>query len=198
MRRNAQQKSQVKTRTIKRVNNNPSTRMPSLIPAFPGQVVKMFKLEATPLNISTTVTTGVIAQVFAVKASNIANFATRFGVLFEEYRIVRAKFTVKNYASTNPGLFVHWVDEKQTTNPTSAEALQKSLKSFSASSPSPHVITWTSNDPLDLQYIDIGTTATELATYKIYTDNAFFGSSIVATAYACVVPEFWIQFRGYN
>ncbi len=172
--------------------------MPKLTAAYPGQVVKAFKLEAAPLTVSTTVTTGVIASVYAVKASNIANFATRFGVLFEEYRIVRARFHVRNFSSTNPGLFVHWVDEKQTGNPTSAEALQKSMKSFSASSPSPHTITWTSNDPLDLQYIDIGTTSTELCTYKIYTDNTFFGSSTVATAYATIVPEFWVQFRGYN
>lgn len=168
------------------------------MPAYNGQVVKMFKLEATPQTVSTTVTTGVIAQVFAVKASNIANFATRFGALFEEYRIVKAKFSVKCFSSTNPGLLVHWVDEKQTANPTSAEALQKTVKSFSASSPSPHVLTWVSNDPLDLQFIDIGTLTTELCTYKLYTDTAFFGSSIVATAYATIFVEFWVQFRGYN
>jgi hypothetical protein len=189
------QKKKQLTRPVKGVKIN---RLPALIPAFPGQVTKSFKLEATPLTIVTTVTTGVIAQVFAVKASNIANFATRFAPLFEEYRIVRARFTVRCFSSTNPGLLIHWIDEKQTAAPTSAEALQKSMKSFSASSPSPHVITWTANDPLDLQYIDTGTTATELATYKIYTDNALFGSSIVVTAYATVVPEFWVQFRGYN
>jgi hypothetical protein len=191
-------KNQKKKQLARPIKGAKINRLPALIPAFPGQVVKSFKLEATPLTITTTVTTGVIAQVFAVKASNIANFATRFGALFEEYRIVRARFTVRCFSSTNPGLLIHWIDEKQTANPTSAEALQKSMKSFSASSPSPHVITWTANDPLDLQYIDIGTTSTELATYKIYTDNALFGSSIVATAYACVAPEFWVQFRGYN
>jgi hypothetical protein len=178
--------------------NKSTTRLPPLLQAYNGQLVKQFKVEATPLTVLTTVTTGVIAQVFAVKASNVANFATRFGALFEEYRIVKAKFTFKCFSSTNPGLFIHWVDEKQTANPTSAEALQKSVKSFPASSPSPHVLTWIANDPLDLQYVDIGTTSTELCTYKVYTDNTLFGSSIVATAYGTVFPEFWIQFRGLN
>lgn len=193
-----------KTRKISKKNgpnrrsSNSLTKITALLPAYPGQVVKQFKVEASPLLLTTTVTTGVIAQVYAVKANNIANFATRFGVLFEEYRIVKARFTVKCFASTNTGLFVNWVDEKQTGNPTSTEALQKSLKAFACSSPSPHVLTWTANDPLDLQYIDIATITTELATFKIYTDATFFGSSIIATPYAQVFPEFWVQFRGYN
>jgi hypothetical protein len=155
------------------------------------------KFEGIPLLLTTTVTTGVIAQSQNAANTSIQNFATRVGVLFEEYRIVRVKYVLKCFSSTNPGLFTHWFDEKTTTAPTSVEALQKSTKQFSASSPSPHTLVWTANDPVDLQYIDIGGTIV-VGTYKIYTDATNFGSSIVATPYAQLTSIYTIQFRGYN
>lgn len=171
--------------------------MPALLPAYPGQVTKAFVLEGIPVLLTTTVTTGVVAAIAGTSSAQIQNFATRFGPLFEEYRVVRVKFSTRCFSSTNPGLFVHWIDEKQVANPTSAEALQKSKASFNCSSPSPHTLIWTANDPLDLQYNDIGT-AVNLATYKIYTDNANFGSSVVATAYGQITLTMHVQFRGYN
>jgi hypothetical protein len=181
----------------KLLKRNKLSRLPVLLPAYPGQVTKKFVLEGTPILLTTTVTTGVIASATGSSSAAIANFATRFGATFEEYRIVRIAYTIKCFASTNPGLFVHWIDEKQVAAPTLAEAQQKSSKSFPASSPMPHTLTWTANDPLDLQFQDIGTAVNSCA-YKIYTDNANFGSSIVATAYAQIFPVFHVQFRGYN
>jgi hypothetical protein len=169
-----------------------------LIPAYPRQPVAQLVFPGLPLTVSTTVTTGVIASLYEIKASNILNFATRVGSLFEEYRIVHAKFNLLTFSSTNPGLIVDWIDEKDTSAPTSTEARQKVARAFPAALAVPHVLSWTSVDPLDLQYIDIGTTTTSLATFKIYTDNAFFGSSTTATPYFTVVPEFTVQFRGFN
>jgi len=191
---NSRKNAKPGTKTGRKINGG----IPGLQPSFPGQVVKQFKLESLPLLVTTTVTTGVIATAYSVQAANVQNFATRFGVLFEEYRIVRASFSLKCFSSTNPGLFTHWVDEKQVAAPTSAEALQKSMKSFSCASPSPHVIKWAAKDPLDLQYTDIGTTNVIPVTYKIYTDNANFGSSVVATAYGQITCDLIVQFRGYN
>jgi len=179
----------------KKILKNPAL---ALHPAFPGQVVKQFKVETFPANLNSTVATGVIALASQVSANQIQNFATRFGALFEEYRIVKCKFVMKCFSSTNPGLFVHWFDEKQNGAPTSTEALQKSFKTFSASSPIPHVITWTASDPLDLQFTDIGTLNVNPVTYKLYTDNANFGSSIVVTPYGLVTATYTVQFRGYN
>ena len=177
---------------------NKNIKIPALLPAYPGQVVKSFVLEGTPILLTTTVTTGLIAVSTTTAAlTSVQNFATRFGALFEEYRVVRVKYSIRCFSSTNPGLFTHWIDEKQSAAPTSAEALQKSNKSFSCASPSPHVLTWTANDPLDLQYQDIGSGANS-AYYKIYTDTANFGSSATATAYGQIVPTYYIQFRGYN
>lgn len=178
--------------------NRRKIKLPPNLPAFPGQVVKMMKFEGVPVLLTTTVTTGVIANIYPITVGSIANFATRVGTLFEEYRVVRVKFSVKNFSAANPGLYVHWIDEKQNTAPTLAEAQQKSSKTFSCSSPSPHTLTWKASDPLDLQYIDIGTINTVLATYKIYTDSANFGANPVATAYAQITAELYVQFRGYN
>jgi hypothetical protein len=172
--------------------------IPKLIPAYPGQVCKMFKVLGTPTTLQTTTVSGVIASAISFQASSVQNFATRFGALFEEYRIVRVAVSAKCYSQSNPGLLVHWIDEKQTAAPTSAEALQKSDKTFQASSPSPHTIKWTARDPLDLQYTDIGTINVQVATYKVYTDFTNFGSSGTVTPYLAVVPEYWIQFRGLN
>jgi hypothetical protein len=172
--------------------------MAKLIRAYPTQNTNQLVIPGAQLTVSTTVTTGVIATALTVSAGNISNFTARFGSLYEEYRIVRVKFMFKCFSSTNPGLLTHWVDEKQSAAPTLAEAAVKSKLQFSASSPSPHVLTWTAQDPLDLQYIDIGTTNVTVCTYKVYSDNAAYGSSIVATAYGTIVPTYYIQFRGLN
>jgi hypothetical protein len=176
---------------------NIKSGIPALVAAYPGQVVKQMKFEGAPLLLTTTVTTGVIAQVQNISSALIANFAARLGGLFEEYRIVRVKFLLKCFSSTNPGLMTHWLDEKQVGVPTSGEAIVKSTKQFSASSPSPHSLMWTANDPLDLQYLDIGT-VTNVASYKIYTDTANFGSSAVVTPYGQLTSQVTVQFRGYN
>lgn len=153
----------------------------------------------TPILLTSTVTTGVISTILPIRASQIFNFAARFGTTFEEYRIVRAQIKIQNFSSTNSGVFTHWIDEKDfVTAPTAAEAQQKSDRRFSCASPSPHSLEWRARDPLDLQYIDIGTSSTILAAYKIYTDSPNFGSSPVVTPYAEITGKFWIQFRGWN
>lgn len=171
--------------------------MAPLLKSYPSQVVASVKCPGVPVSYSTTVTTGVIAQTYLLNASSIQSFYSRFGSLYEEYRVVRVKFVVRCYSSTNPGLFNHWIDEKQSAAPTATEATTKSYNTFNASSPSPHMLVWTAEDPLDLQYTDIASFVT-VATYKIYTDNTSFGSSIVATPYVSVTPTFYLQFRGYN
>jgi len=196
--KNSHQANNSGFRKNKKSQKNNKNPMMVLRPSFPGQVVKQFKLEAIPGLLQTTVATGVIAGSIPVTASIIPNFATRFGALFEEYRIVKVKSMLKCFSSTNPGLFVHWFDEKQSGAPTSAEALQKSMKTFSASSPSPHTIMWTASDPLDLEFTDIGTLSVNPVSYKVYTDNANFGSSIVSTAYGQITMNITLQFRGYN
>lgn len=168
----------------------------SLVKTYPNQVVWETWLPGTPVKRTTTVTTGLIASGIAISSASIASFAARFGSTFVEYRMIRAKFKIRFFSSTNPGVVQFWLDEKSASTPTLAEAQERAVLSCSASSVDVmSELDWTSGDTLDLQYLAIGT-ATTLCTFKEYTNNANFGSSTVATDYYEVVPSFQLQFRG--
>ncbi len=190
-----QRKQQIKKNMSKTKKAKAPDTMAKLIPSFPGQVVKEFKMEALPV-IQTTSAGGALASIYEIKASNVTNFTSRFGSLFEEYRIVKAKFTFRGYSSTTSGLFIHWIDEKDASAPTLAESKAKAAAAFAPADQRPHVLVWRARDPLDLQYIDCGTTTTTLATYKIYSETTTYGTTN-STTYGCVFAEFWVQFRGY-
>jgi len=168
------------------------------LPAYAGQKCDQFKVNTNATVLTTTTTSGQISVAFTIQAGNVPSFSSRFESLFDEYRIVKARATVQCFSSTNPGMFSHWFEEKNTAVPTAADAQRNNTKVFSASNSRPHMITWVPRDPLDLQYVASGAASPVLATYKIYTDGANFGSSIVATPYAQLRMEFWIQFRGLN
>ena len=168
----------------------------ALIKSYPNQVVWETWLPGTPVKRTTTVTTGVIATGIAVSSASIQAFATRFGSTFVEYRIIRAKFRIRLFSSTNPGLLQFWLDEKSAGTPTLVEAQERAVLSCSAAAiDTMSELDWTSSDTLDLQYLAIATAST-LCTFKEYTNNANFGSSIVATDYYEVIPAFQLQFRG--
>jgi len=168
----------------------------SLIRTYPHQVCWEVWLPGIPTKFTTTVTTGVIAGTYAVISSNIGSFATRFGSTFVEYRMIRAVFKIRLFSSTNPGIIQIWIDEKSASAPTAAEAEERAVLTFSAASVDKNPeLKWISGDPLDLEYLAIGSTAT-LATFKVYTNNANFGSSVVATDYLEMIPIFQFQFRG--
>jgi len=167
-----------------------------LIRSYPRQVVWDVWLPGTPTKATTTVTTGVIAFTQSVSRNQITAFTTRFQSTFVEYRIVMARFRIRLFSSTNPGVLQVFIDEKITVNPTLVEAQERAtlILSASATDRTPELL-WTCADPLDLQY-QVITAVTQPATFKVYTDNANFGSSIVATDYFEVEPEFRVQFRG--
>lgn len=167
-----------------------------LIRSYPNQAVWQVWIPGTPTKFTTTVTTGLIAGTSIVNNANITAFATRFGSTFVEYRIIRARFRIRLFGSTNPGVLHFWMDEKSTATPTLAEANERAnlIVSASAVDRQPE-LSWTAADPVDLAYNAIGT-ALNSATFKVYTNNAQFGSSIVASDYLEVEPIFEIQFRG--
>jgi len=167
-----------------------------LRPAYPGQNVYQTKVCANPYKLTTTVTTGVISSTVAIDFSKVDNSAVRFAA-FSEYRIIKAVFNIVCCSSTNPGVAIAWIDEKSATTPTQAMAFAAKGQRFNCSSVDRnHILTWTSNDPLDLQYVALGT-APNLAFMKVYTNNAVLGSSIVATDYLIVEPTYTVQFRGF-
>jgi hypothetical protein len=128
--------------------------------------------------------------------TGISSFATRFGSTFVEYRVVRAKVKLRLFSSTNPGVLQFWYDEKSGATPTLAEANERAVLTLSAAAidRSP-TLAWTAADPLDLQYNAINVNYTPV-TFKVYTNNANFGSSIVATDYLELQVFYQLQFRG--
>jgi hypothetical protein len=155
-------------------------------------------LPGDPSVLSTTVTTGVIASIQGINSSSINNFATRF-VAFEEYRIVKAHLKVRCFSSTNPGVGNFWIDDTGSiAAPTAIEAQQRQgVERFSFSDVNPNVfqLTYTPRSPTEQIWNPIATPQS-IATWKIYTDNANFGSSIVVTPYILVQGYFTVQFRG--
>jgi len=180
----------------KQIKNEEKQLELALIRSYPKQVVWEVWLPGTPTKGTTIVTTGVIAFGQSVSRNQVTSFTSRFASTFVEYRIVRAKFRVRMFSSTNPGVLQMFFDEKITTNPTLAEANERATKVVNASNVGSQVtMDWVCADPLDLQY-QVITAVTQPSTFKIYTDNANFGSSIVATDYFEVEPIFQFQFRG--
>jgi len=168
----------------------------TLIRTYPRQAVWEVWLPGSPVKLTTTVTTGLIAQSLPVSSASVAGFATRFGSTFVEYRIVRAHWRVRFFSSTNPGVIQFWIDEKSNAAPTLAEAQERyTLTCSAASIDTQPMLKWICSDPLDLQYLAISATA-NVSSFKSFTNNAQFGSSIVATDYVEIEPEFQFQFRG--
>lgn len=169
-----------------------------LHPAFPGQYVTSMVLPSLTQVLTTTVTTGVIAQATIIDPTNfVQNWATRFGVTFKEYRVIKALLKMKTFGSTLPGQINAWVDETLTAAPTAAQALEyQGITTFPAgNNERTHFVKWVPHSTSELAYQPIAT-ASQFGTYKIYTDGANFGASIVATQYMTLQIMFTIQFRG--
>jgi len=169
----------------------------ALIKTYPNQVVWETWLPGTPIKVTTTVTTGAIGVINSVQANNVAAFATRFTSTFVEYRMIRAKWKVRLFSATNPGVLQIWIDEKSTAAPLLAEAQERAVQIISASSVDTRpMLKWISSDPLDLQYIATTTVNIPLATFKMFSNNTNFGASVVATDYCEIEPFYQFQFRG--
>lgn len=167
-----------------------------LIKSYPKQVTFQCWLPGTPTKFTTLVTTGLINGIINVSPQNVTNFVTRFASTFVEYRIVRAKFRIRLFSSTNPGVLQFWMDEKSSNSPTLAEANERATLILNASAVDRAIsMKWTCADPSDLMYVSTSSSFNPAA-FKVYTNNANFGSSIVATDYLEVEPLFQFQFRG--
>jgi hypothetical protein len=192
-----------RTRPRKARANPPSRAFPSARselndgPAFAGQQVSRLVVPGAAAQLLTTVTTGLIAYSQPLSSAAIAGFSTRFGSTFDEYRIVGAQVRLTPVTPTT-GVSKAWFDEKSTSAPTSNESQERTsipLSNSSSNSRSSHTFRWRAKDLLDLQYSAIGTDYTPVS-FKVYTDNASWGSPIAVTSIWILEPIFLIEFRG--
>jgi hypothetical protein len=147
--------------------------------------------------VSTTVTTGVIANTYQMSTAGIESFAARFGSTFDEYRILGVDVRVRPVNAAS-GVSTMFFDEKSTSAPTLADAGEKTLSLFPNTNSAQRtqiMMRWRARDLLDLQYTAIGSTVTPV-TFKIYTDTANFGAPTTVTPVWLVEPLFHIEFRG--
>lgn len=189
------------TKTLSKNNNNRKSKQDpnwNLRPAFPGQPVGSFKILSNPVKLTTTVTTGVIAQTVTISSANIASFATRFAG-WEEARIIKAVLKVDCFSATNPGRVLVYQDADDSTTPTLALAQSHKSLSFSAADVfEPHVLIYDNHQINNLDYDTVSSGITAVGYFKFYTDNAALGSSAVATDYLGYTIEYTVQFRGFS
>lgn len=172
-------------------------RLLSDSPAYSGQYSTLMRVPGAAQLLPTTVTSGVIANVYGINTSGISGFATRFGSTFDEYRIVGAEMNIRPVNSAS-GISVMWYDEKSTSTPTSNEAQQRigrRIPNTNAQSKSMFSMKWRARDLLDLQYTAIGSAVTPVS-FKLYTDTAAWGAPAVVTNLWILEPVFTIEFRG--
>lgn len=190
-------KKQNKKQKQKRNNMFSTSRELSDSRAYAGQQVWKMKLPGQVVKLTTTVTTGVISQAITITASDALGFATRFGSTFDECRLIGADIQIRPISAAS-GVCAFWFDEKSASAPTVNEATERialRIPASNANGKSVSTMRWRARDLLDLQFSAIGSAANPVF-FKIYTDNANWGSPITATDLFTVEPMLFVEFRG--
>jgi hypothetical protein len=101
------------------------------------------------------------------------------------------------FSSSNPGVLNTWFEEKSAATPTAAITRQAKAQRISAGgNQGQHMQKFVVHDPLDLEYSALATSKI-VGYFNLYTDNAVYGASVVATDYVEISLEMLIQFRGF-
>jgi len=148
----------------------------------------------------TTLAAGAMATAVQLSSALIPAFSTRFGATFLEYRIIGARWRIRQSDSfgvnTGAGVSVFYLDEKDTAVPTAAKALDHArieISNESDSNDKTISVEWIAHDLTDLQWTAIGTAFTPV-TLKAFCDAANFQGSGAQAFLATGTARF--QFRG--
>jgi hypothetical protein len=166
-------------------------------PAYSGQQRATLRLTGESTILSTTVTTGVIAQSLAIDKTAIGDFATRFASTFDEYRVLKASIKIRPLA-VSTGVTRFFFDEKTSSTPSATQAAERvgqTLANNSAAHASTRSMSWRARDLGDLAYQSIGG-STATVWLKVYTDTANFGAPIAVTPLWLIEYNITFEFRG--
>lgn len=165
--------------------------------SYSGQQKFKQRLRGTVSMLTTTVTSGVIANARPIDTTQIISFATRFGDTYDEYRILGADIEITPVTPNVAGVTSFFFDEKSASTPNANMASGRSGLTLQNSSNAnvKRVMRFRVTDLLDLQYSPIGTTTT-VGYFKTYTDNASFGSPTTVTQLWTVRVDLHVEFRG--
>lgn len=183
----------------------PKPRLPRLLGAdnLSAQLAyypRMVKMDVPIILGNITLTAGATASVISVNPTLIANFASRFGSLFQEYCIVGCKFEFRLTAVNNPGgLIMVALDEKSNSSP-GAETLGRPHIDIpnvagGGDSQTTHIIQWVPQDYLDVEWSSVSTTTTPVFV-KVYAGGltGTAGSSSSTVTYTGAIA---LCFRGF-
>ncbi len=193
--RKNQKKNNMNGRKVRLMNRSPLYQN---IRSYALQPLAQHVVPATSLKLTST--TGTVASATVVDPTTIVtSWATRFGALYEEYRIVGVRAQTNFFSSTNSGIIAAYWDEKTPfTTPTATIVQQRSTYKTSLSATDrPLRMNWVPKDLLDLEYTPILTGVSPVA-ICFYTDTAVFGSPNTSVGLAEVSLYLTIQFRGYQ
>lgn len=164
---------------------------------YPGQPTMSMVLEGNYGVLSTTVTSGAIALSLAIAQNGILNnFAARF-LAFDQFRVVKAVAKVRLFSTQNPGVLSMFFSEDNSATPTAIIIGQATCKRFPASDVDRvHTLSYVPHDPAQQTWTTVAAGNPTIGYFKLYTDNAAYGSSIVATQYLSLTFDLTVQFRG--
>jgi len=168
-----------------------------------GQQRVRLELPGEPVNLVTTVTSGLIAYSDKFDPTiDVEDWSTRFTNTFEEYRILGVRvLMVPSGGGSNAtpiGITKVWFDEKYAGTPGLGEAVAKSTWTLSnaASHKQRTSFKWRANDVGDENFNALVNSPTGTAWFKVYTDNTHFNSPITATSLWILQTWYMIEFRG--
>jgi hypothetical protein len=142
----------------------------------------------------------ILAFTLPCDVTSTTNWNARFGVMFDEYRVIGVRVHafasfITNATNTNAPC---WFDEQNQAAPTLAEAREKDAAFHLPMNPyvnKEHHSSWNARDLNDLGYTPVGTSFVPV-TFKAYTD-VNFGTIGGATApLGSVRIEYLVGFRG--
>lgn len=123
----------------------------------------------------------------SIDANDIANFATRYGNTFLEYRIIGARFNIRppSVVTSPSGTSVFFIDEKVFIAPTTSQALSRpcvEIPNVVDTNGSIYQIKWKAMELTDMAYNSTASPAAYIPfAIKAYTDTSAF-ASLAATA----------------
>lgn len=167
-----------------------------LRPEYKGQPAISIKMRAFPYMLTTSVTSGIVSANVSLSKGNLNNFATNFAG-FAEFRIVKVKASIKNYSSQSTGIGCVWFSEDDSSAVTVANALQAQCKQWNFSNVVNSTdMSYVPHDPAQQTWTLVSSGNPVIGYFKVWADNANFGTTIVATPLGIVTFEYTVQFRG--
>jgi hypothetical protein len=141
-----------------------------------------------PLNpFQSSIVAGNMTFTNSIDANDIANFTSRYGGTFLEFRIIGARFNIRppTVVTSPSGTSVFFIDEKLFTAPTTSQSLSRpcvEIPNVVDTSGSIYTIKWKAQELEDMAFTPTSTpTAFIPFAIKAYTDTSAF-ASLAATA----------------